>query len=75
MIFGKLYKIKTKTGDTITGTFVSKEDIFKSYANNSMIQMIKKLKQDGYFIIHVGSKKLTFLDKKEMKKAKMIDFI
>jgi len=69
----KLYKIKTKSGDTIIGTIESKEVVFLKYGHMPAIQMLQRTQQDGYFIMQQDSKTLTFLDKKEVKKITLID--
>jgi hypothetical protein len=69
----KLYKIKTKSGDTIIGTIESKEVVFLKYGHMPAIQMLQRTQQDGYFIMQKDSPTLTFLDKKEVKKMTLVN--
>lgn len=69
----KLYKIKTKSGDTIIGTIESKEVVFLKYGYMPAIQMLQRTQQDGYFIMQKDSPTLTFLDKKEVKKMTLVN--
>lgn len=69
----KLYKIKTKLGDTIIGTIESKEVVFLKYGHMPAIQMLQRTQQDCYFIMQKDSPTLTFLDKKEVKKMTLVN--
>jgi hypothetical protein len=75
MIFGKLYKVKTKSGDTLKGVALSNEEAFQLASQTGAGKSFMALtlnQKDGVYILQLGSRKLTFLAKEEIKKSKLL---